>query len=125
MTPLSQMTIGELISTIRDTVFILGVPYLGWKARSWIQPAIDFFKRANSFFDLSEAHIRRVESGMRVLLNNHLSHIQSDLGHISGRVPRGFAYTSDMEGDRPDEMLEAQHASSEQETANSDGNSGA
>lgn len=91
MIPISQMQVGELISSVRDMVFVLGVPYLGWKARAWVQPGIDFFKRANKFFDLGETHMQKVEVGMQVLLNNHLSHIQSDLGHISGRQPRDLA----------------------------------
>ena len=95
MTPLSQMSVGELLSSLRDITLILSMLTIGWKARAWIQPGIDFFKRANKFFDLGEAHIQRVESGMQILLNNHLSHIQSDLGHLSGREPRQSAYTVD------------------------------
>lgn len=106
MIPISQMTVGELLSSLRDTIFIFGVPYLGWKARGWVQPGIDFFKRANKFFDLGEAHIRRVESGMQVLLNNHLSHIQSDLGHLSGREPRGSVYLQDEHPDKPDDIID-------------------
>jgi hypothetical protein len=95
MTPLSEMNVGELISNLRDITITVATLTIGWKARSWIQPIVEFFKRANEFFDRSEAHIQKVESGMQVLLNNHLSHIQSDLGHISGRELRGSAYTSD------------------------------
>jgi len=106
MIPLSQMQVGELISTIRDAVFILGVPYLGWRARAWVQPGIDFFKRANKFFELGETHMQKVEAGMQVLLNNHLSHIQSDLGHISGREPRESIYAQDLHVDEPTETTE-------------------
>ena len=103
MIPFNQLPLGEVISSLRDIVFILGVLTIGWKIRSWIQPIIEFFERANEFFDRSEAHIERVESGMKVLLNNHLSHIQSDLGHLSGREPRNSFYTQDFHDDPPDE----------------------
>jgi hypothetical protein len=119
MTPFSQMSVGEFISSIRDIIFIFGTLTVGWKVRSWVQPVFDFFKRTNEFFDLSEAHIKRVESGMQVLLNNHLSHIQSDLGHLSGREPRHSSYSTDSH----EEMPEATYASSKQETTDSDGNS--
>lgn len=109
MTPLSQMTLGELLSNLRDITVILGTLTIGWKLRSWLQPLYDFFKRANKFFELSESHIQRVESGMQVLLNNHLSHIQSDLGHISGREPRTAMFAQDSHDDKSDvsESLEA------------------
>jgi hypothetical protein len=101
MTPFSQLPLGEVISSLRDVIFILGVLTIGWKIRAWLQPVIEFFKRANEFFDRSEAHIDKVESGMQVLLNNHLSHIQSDLGHLSGREIRGSAYTVDQHFEDP------------------------
>lgn len=78
MTPISQMTIGEAISSIRDITLVFGVLVIGWKARSWVQPAIDFFNNANTFmFD--------VRRDMQTLLTNHLSHIEADLKHMSGR----------------------------------------
>jgi len=102
--PISQMNVGELISSLRDVVFILGMLTVGWKVRSWVQPVIDFFHRANEFFDRSEEHIQRVESGMQMLLNNHLSHIQSDLGHISGREVRGAIFVDS--DDKPDDQIQ-------------------
>lgn len=101
MTPISQMTVGELISSIRDLTVILGTLTIGWKVRSWVQPLVDFFKRANTFFDMGEKHIQRVEAGMNVLLNNHLHHIQADLGHISGRDMRPFVQ---VEAEKPQDV---------------------
>jgi hypothetical protein len=120
MTSLEQMSVGEAISSLRDIVFILGILLFGWKIRGWVQPGIDFFKRANRFFDIGEQHIQRVESGMQMLLNNHLTHIQSDLGHISGRSRRDSAFTTDTH----EEPVEVEYASSKQETTDSDGDSG-
>lgn len=88
MTPFSQMSVGDLISSLRDITLILTTLTVGWKLRSWVQPVIDFVKRADRFFTLGEAHIIRVEDGMNKLLNNHLDHIQADLGHLSGREVR-------------------------------------
>ena len=105
-TPISQMNVGELISSLRDLIFILGMLTVGWKVRAWVQPVIDFFHRANEFFDRSEVHIQRVESGMQMLLNNHLSHIQSDLGHISGREVRGAVYAVDSHDDKPEDQIQ-------------------
>lgn len=96
-TPLTQMTVGELLSSLRDITLIFSMLTVGWKVRAWVQPGIDFFKRANKFFDLGEAHIQRVEAGMNVLLNNHLHHIQSDLGHLSGRQPRDMFAQANMD----------------------------
>jgi hypothetical protein len=88
VTPLTQMTVGEALSSIRDIALICGMVIAGWKARSWIQPFLDTVKKANKFFDAGEKHMQIVESGMQMLLNNHLHHIESDLGHISGRQVR-------------------------------------
>lgn len=78
MTPISQMTVGEAISSIRDITLVAGVLILGWKARSWVQPVIDFFDNANKF-------MVDMRHDMQTLLNNHLSHIESDLRHMTSR----------------------------------------
>jgi hypothetical protein len=78
MIPIGQMPFGEVISSVRDVVVVFTVLTFGWKVRSWVQPAIDFFDNANQFM----ADTRK---DMQTLLNNHLSHIESDLRHMSGR----------------------------------------
>lgn len=78
MTPISQMPVGEVISSIRDITFVLGILYTGWKARAWVQPIITFFDNANAF-------MVDTRKDLQMLLNNHLTHIEADLRHMSGR----------------------------------------
>lgn len=81
----NTMTVADAASTLRDIGILTGLVISGWKARSWFQPIVEFFKRANNFFTLGEHHMMRMEKNMDTLLTNHLSHIESDLKRISGR----------------------------------------
>ena len=72
------LTVPEFISELRDGLFIVGMMVFGWKARSWFQPIKEFFSRVNHHMDV-------VEHGMKVILENHLTHIEADLKTISGR----------------------------------------
>jgi len=84
--PQSTVTsVGQIVTLLRDGVATIGVCYLGWKVRDWIQPAIDFFKKANIFMDESTKNQRALNEGMVLLLNNHLPHIEKALG-----VRRGY-----------------------------------
>jgi len=83
--PSSTVTIGQVVSTLKDLGFIVGTCVVGWKARALVQPAIDFFNRAVSHMDKMESSVTSLQSGMSTLLNNHLSHIEADLKTISGR----------------------------------------
>lgn len=78
-------TVSDAISTIRDIGFIIAILVSGFKIRSWIQPGIEFFQRINIFMSLGETHMALMENNMRTLLTNHLSHIEADLKHLSGR----------------------------------------
>lgn len=78
MTPLAQMTIGEAISSVRDITVVAGILIIGWKARSWIQPFIDFFEESKDF-------MKSMRRDMQTLLTNHLHHIEADLKTMSGR----------------------------------------
>jgi hypothetical protein len=77
------LTISELFAILRDMVFVVGFAISGWKLRSWIQPGIDFFKRATTHMDV-------MELGMEKLLENHLPHIESAL------KPRGEVISTDV-----------------------------
>jgi hypothetical protein len=75
MINLSAISIGEALSSLRDLIFIIGLSFLGWRARSYMQPVFDFFKRANHHMDI-------VETGMNTLLTNHMHHLQADAKSI-------------------------------------------
>lgn len=71
----------QLISELRDAAFIIGISVVGWKARSIVQPIIDFFKRVTRHMDV-------MEQGMTTILNNHLYHMEADLRVIANRHKR-------------------------------------
>ena len=102
MTPITQMTIGELASSIRDATIIAATILVGWKARGWIQPCLDFFKKADTFMD-------SMTLGMNILLTNHLPHLQKDLKNVCkhrGQCP--FDIKSKI--DEPLEVVEGNDA---------------
>lgn len=78
------MTVGELVATIRDASFIVGVLVFGWKIRDFIQPMIDFFKEAKATMERANKHMDAMELNIRVLMSNHLKHIAADLHTMSG-----------------------------------------
>lgn len=78
MMPIGQVPFGEVISSVRDVVVVFTVLTLGWKLRSWVRPTIEFFDNANKF-------MADTRQDMQTLLNNHLTHIESDLKKMSGR----------------------------------------
>lgn len=80
------MTIGELASSIRDIAIVGTTLTLGWKARAFIQPGVDFFKKANSFMDTMSA-------GMELLLTNHLPHMHTELKTMAGRSDSAILVT--------------------------------
>jgi hypothetical protein len=72
------MTLSELSSALKD-FGILGICLtVGWKGRGLIQPGIDLFKKANSFFDRADVHMTSMEGSMNLLLTNHLAHLKND-----------------------------------------------
>ena len=78
MTPISQMTIGEAISTVRDIVAIFGMVVVGWKARDIYQDGKDFLNEIKGF-------MHRMDNFAVVVMTNHLKHIETDLSIMSGR----------------------------------------
>jgi hypothetical protein len=79
-----NMTVGELVATIRDASFIVGILVFGWKARDIIQPLIDFFKEAKATMSRANKHMTIMERNVSLLMSNHLKHIAADLHTISG-----------------------------------------
>jgi hypothetical protein len=85
-------TIADALSSITDISLVIGIVIVGWKARSWFQPVLEFFNDTKSFVARANQHMETVEDGlstmeegMQILLGNHLRHIQADLKTISGR----------------------------------------
>jgi hypothetical protein len=85
MSGLATLSVGELITALRDASFFVGILVLGWKARGIIQPAIAFFDDAKKTMDRANEHFEVMESGMSTLLTNHLKHIEADLAKLTGR----------------------------------------
>lgn len=80
----SQVTIGELSSAVKDYGIFITVVVVGWKARSVVQPCIDFVKKVSEFIDKVDARFERadkfmvsMDTNMDLLLNNHLSHLKN------------------------------------------------
>ena len=85
--PLSTVSsVGQIVAVLRDGVATVAVGYAGWKARCWIQPALDFFSKANIFMDESTRNQKVMTEGMTLLLNNHLPHIEKAMGVRKGRT---------------------------------------
>jgi len=78
------MTVGDIVATIRDASFIIGVLVFGWKARDFVQPMIDFFKEAKSTMERANIHMDAMERNIHTLMTNHLAHIGADLHSMSG-----------------------------------------
>jgi hypothetical protein len=106
MNEVSGMTVGEVISSLRDISVIVGIAVFGWKARSWFQPVIEFFSELKQFIVRANQHMTLVEQGMAVLLENHMAHIQKSVEEIQSR-------------------FKVENASEIEEATNRDGNSGA
>jgi hypothetical protein len=78
--PSVGMSISEMVALLRDIGFFGGVLYFGWRARGWAQPGIDFFKRAASFMDATQASLKSLQVDMHALMVNHIPHIEVSLG---------------------------------------------
>lgn len=76
----SQLTLGQVSSTLRDFSIIAVLVGGAWKARGLYEHGVKFFERLNR-------HMDTMESGMQTLLSNHLTHIEADLAQLTGRKP--------------------------------------
>lgn len=76
--PSAPVSVGQLISTLKDGAFLIGICVAGWKARGIVQPAIDFFNKASK-------HMEKMEHFADTVMSNHLVHMESDLRTIAGR----------------------------------------
>ncbi len=121
----SKMTVGDLLGTIRDGAFVLGLVFGVWKARGAIQPAIDFFKdakatmvRGREHMDTMEQGMADLQSGLALVLTNHLPHIQREMTGIKKHHMRltdtlaTAAGVSMSEENSPETIVEAAEESS-------------
>lgn len=75
---LQQLSIGEVISSLRD-LSIFGVVITAvWKARG-------IYENVQSFFTRVTNHMDTMEQFAQVAVRNHLYHIEQDLKVLSGR----------------------------------------
>lgn len=90
----SQMTVGQLVTMLRDGSILVSILVFGWKARDLVQPPIDFFKQAKMMFERATKHMDTMEAGMNILLTNHLTHIQGDLNKLANVLPNPHQHQS-------------------------------
>lgn len=81
----APLTVAQMIGELRDGAFILGLGLVGWKARSWFQPVVEFSKRLVNHMDTMEDGMADMRGDMKILLNNHVAHMERDLKTLSGR----------------------------------------
>lgn len=86
--PASTVTLGQVISNLKDGAFIIGIVVLGWKARGIVQPLINFFEASTKHMLVMEQGIILLQTGMNTLLTNHLPHLEQELKAISSRRTR-------------------------------------
>lgn len=74
----SHVTLGQVSSTLRDLAIFSVIITGAWKARGGYELAAKFFNRCTE-------HMTVMESGMKTLLENHLTHIGADVAKLTGR----------------------------------------
>jgi hypothetical protein len=74
----SQLTLGQVSSTLRDFTVVGVLLTVAWKTRGVYEHAKNFFERLTTHMDV-------MEEGMQTLLTNHLTHIEKDLKTLTGR----------------------------------------
>lgn len=74
----STVTIGQVSSTLRDLTIVTTIILVGWYSRGW-------FEAGRNFFTKTISHMESMESFARVVVDNHLLHIEHDLKLLSGR----------------------------------------
>jgi hypothetical protein len=75
------ITLGQMASTLRDFTVVGFLLASAWRLRGAWELGKKFFERWTS-------HMNRMETGMDVLLHNHLRHIQDDLSKMTHRQVR-------------------------------------
>jgi hypothetical protein len=74
----SQVTFGQISSTIRDFTIVSVLVAAVWKARGVYERGVHILERMIK-------HMDTMEAGMNTLLTNHLHHIETDLAELRKR----------------------------------------
>lgn len=89
----SQLTLGQLSSSLKDFAIVGFLVGFAWKARGFYELASNFFTRISTHMDV-------MEDGMDRLLTNHLPHIEQEIAGRKGE------YVHILADAGPDPLLE-------------------
>lgn len=81
----SQLTIGQVSSTIRDFTIVAVLLRLAWGARGAYSAAMEFIQRLKRFMVRMEKNSKLTNAKLDLLLSNHLKHIEGDLAVLAER----------------------------------------
>jgi len=92
MQPLSQINIGQIISYARDLSIAATVIAVGWKILRAISgiawKARGIWEEIQTFIHRITQHMETMENGMKVVLENHLTHIEDHLANLAVSASR-------------------------------------
>ena len=74
----ASLTLGQMSSAIRDFTIVVVLFTASWKARGVYEKVSNFITRVTNF-------MTSMENFTRVVVDNHLKHIEADLKTLSGR----------------------------------------
>lgn len=77
----SQLTLGQVSSTLRDFTVVGVLLTIAWKTRGIYETGKNFFERLTTHMDV-------MERSMNTLLHNHMFHIERDLKLVAHRQIR-------------------------------------
>lgn len=101
MQPLNQITLGDIITYVRDLAIAGVVLKLGWKLRDVWQAVLDTKERIFRHMDV-------MESGMTTLLNNDLRHLQESVDKLHAVLPENLRTRQDtiseLDSSRPESL---------------------
>lgn len=82
----SALTVGQVLSDLRDISLILGMLALVWKARGAFDAVCNFTKRITEHMDSMDLFAKDMKQALSSIVNNHLRHIEYDMKTVAGRV---------------------------------------
>jgi len=81
----TKITVGQVISGLKDIGFLFGLLVVGWKFRTALEPMIAVIKRLPNHLDRVEDFMFKTNNNFDVLMTNHIKHMEADLKTLSGR----------------------------------------
>lgn len=79
----TQLTLGQISSSLRDFAVVGFLVGFAWKARGAFEDGKKFFERLTTHMDV-------MEDGMNTLLTNHLTHIEEELKALYRKGEKPF-----------------------------------